>query len=38
MGRACTTNLEKMNIYRILVGKPEGRIEITKKAKTYGGG
>jgi hypothetical protein len=25
MGRACSTNMEKRNAYRILVGKPEGR-------------
>jgi hypothetical protein len=25
MGRACSTNGEKFNAYRILVGKPEGR-------------
>jgi hypothetical protein len=25
MGRACSTNGEKMNAYRILVGKSEGK-------------
>jgi hypothetical protein len=25
MGRACSTNGEKLNAYRILVGKPEGK-------------
>jgi hypothetical protein len=25
MGRACSTNREKRNAYRILVGKPEGK-------------
>jgi hypothetical protein len=25
MGRACSTNGERRNAYRILVGKPEGR-------------
>jgi hypothetical protein len=25
MGRACSTNGEKMNRYRLLVGKPEGK-------------
>jgi hypothetical protein len=25
MGRACSTNVEKRNAYRILMGKPEGK-------------
>jgi hypothetical protein len=25
MGRACSTNGKKMNVYRMLVGKPEGK-------------
>jgi hypothetical protein len=25
MGRACSTNREKLNTYKILVGKPEGK-------------
>jgi hypothetical protein len=25
MGRACSTNEEKRNAYKILVGKPEGK-------------
>jgi hypothetical protein len=25
MGRACRTNVEKRNAYRVLVGKPEGK-------------
>jgi hypothetical protein len=25
MGRACSTNGEKKNAYRILIGKPEGK-------------
>jgi hypothetical protein len=25
MGRACSTNGERRNVYRILVGKPEGK-------------
>jgi hypothetical protein len=25
MGRSCSTNGEKINAYRILVGKPEGK-------------
>jgi hypothetical protein len=28
MGRACSTNWEKMNVYRIFVGKPEGRSSV----------
>jgi hypothetical protein len=28
MGRACSTNGEKRNAYRILVGKPEGKIPL----------
>jgi hypothetical protein len=29
MGRACSTN-EKRNAYRILVGKPEGKIPLRR--------
>jgi hypothetical protein len=28
MSRACSTNGEKRNVYRILVGKPEGKISL----------
>jgi hypothetical protein len=28
MGGACSTNGEKRNAYRILVGKPEGKIPL----------
>jgi hypothetical protein len=28
MGRACSTNGEKRNAYRILVGKPEGKRQL----------
>jgi hypothetical protein len=28
MGRACSTNVEKRNAYRILVGNPEGKIPL----------
>jgi hypothetical protein len=31
MARTCNKNGEKKNVYRILVGKPEGRKEITGK-------
>jgi hypothetical protein len=32
MGGPCSTNGEKRNAYRLLVGKPEG--ETTRKTKT----
>jgi hypothetical protein len=25
MGEVCSTNVEKRNVYRLLVGKPEGK-------------
>jgi hypothetical protein len=28
MGKACTRNVEKRNAYRLLVGKPEGKIPL----------
>jgi hypothetical protein len=31
MGRGCSTNGEKKNAYRILVGKPEGKIPLGRK-------
>jgi hypothetical protein len=30
MGRACSSNGEKRNAYRILVGKPEGKRPLGK--------
>jgi hypothetical protein len=30
MGRACSTNGEKRNAYRIFVGKPEGKLSLGK--------
>jgi hypothetical protein len=33
MGGSCSTNGEKRNAYRILVGKPEAK-ETTRKTKT----
>jgi hypothetical protein len=30
MGRACSTNGEKGNAYRILVGKPEGKVPLVR--------
>jgi hypothetical protein len=32
MGRVCSTNGEKRDVYRILVGKPEGKT--TRKTET----
>jgi hypothetical protein len=34
MDGACSTNWEKRNAYRLLVGKPEGKAA-TRKTKTY---
>jgi hypothetical protein len=34
MGRACSTNGEMSNAYRILVGKPEGKRPL-RKIKTF---
>jgi hypothetical protein len=31
MGRVCSTNGEKGNVYRILVGKPEGKRPLGRK-------
>jgi hypothetical protein len=28
MGEACSTNGKKMNAYKLLVGKPEGKIPL----------
>jgi hypothetical protein len=36
MGRACNTNGEKMNTYRILVGKPEGKGPIVRPSRRWG--
>jgi hypothetical protein len=33
MGRACSTNGENRNAYRILVGKPEGMRPLEKQAR-----
>jgi hypothetical protein len=37
MGRACGTNGEKDNAYRLLVGKPEGKSSLGKARRTVGG-
>jgi hypothetical protein len=34
MGRACSTNGEKRNAYRILVGKPEGKRPLGRPNRT----
>jgi hypothetical protein len=33
MGRACSTNGEKRNAYRILVGKPEGKMPLGRRRR-----
>jgi hypothetical protein len=35
MGRACSTNGEKRNIYRILVGKPDGKIPLGRPRRRW---
>jgi hypothetical protein len=35
VGRACSTNGEKRNTYRILVGKPEGRRPLLRPGRTW---
>jgi hypothetical protein len=35
MGRACSTNGEKRNAYRILVGKPEGTRPLGRPARRW---
>jgi hypothetical protein len=35
MGRACSTNGEKRNAYRILVGKTEGKITLRKPRRRW---
>jgi hypothetical protein len=35
MDRACSTNGEKMNAYRILVGKPEGKRPIGRLRRRW---
>jgi hypothetical protein len=37
MDKACSMNVEKMNVYWLLVGKPEGN-KTFKRAKTSVGG
>jgi hypothetical protein len=36
MGRACSTNGEKRNAYRILVGKPEGKSPLGRPRRVGG--
>jgi hypothetical protein len=35
MGRACSTNGEKMNAYKILVGMPEGKIPLGRPRRRW---
>jgi hypothetical protein len=35
MGRACSTNGETRNAYRILVGKPEGKIPLVRPRRVW---
>jgi hypothetical protein len=35
MGRACSTNGEKRNAYRILVGKPEGKRPLERPRRRW---
>jgi hypothetical protein len=35
MDRACSTNGDKRNLYRILVGKPEGKRQIGRPRSTW---
>jgi hypothetical protein len=34
-GRACSTNVEKRNAYRILVGKPEGKRPLGRQRRRW---
>jgi hypothetical protein len=36
MGRACSTNGERRNSYRILVGKPEGKRPLGRPRRRWG--
>jgi hypothetical protein len=35
MGRVCSTNGEKRNVYRILVGKPEGKRPLGRPSRKW---
>jgi hypothetical protein len=35
MGRGCRTNGEKMNAYRIVVGKPEGKSVLGRQRRGW---
>jgi hypothetical protein len=35
MGRACGTNAEKRNAYRVLVGKPEGNRPLERPRRRW---
>jgi hypothetical protein len=35
MGRACGRNAEKRKVYRLLVGKPEGKIAVGRPKRKW---
>jgi hypothetical protein len=35
MGKPCSTNGEKRNVYRLLLGKPEGRITLNRPRRRW---
>jgi hypothetical protein len=35
MGRACSTNRNKRNAYRVLLGKPEGKIALGRPRRRW---
>jgi hypothetical protein len=35
MGRACSTNGRKRSVYRLLVGKPEGKRPLRRQRRTW---
>jgi hypothetical protein len=36
MGRVCSTNGEKRNAYRVLVGRPEGKRQLGRFRRKWG--
>jgi hypothetical protein len=35
VGRICVTNGEKINVYRVLMGKPEGKRQLGRPKRTW---